>query len=193
MTKVKKGYFTIRKIGWAKALSIGNSYKTKFVCSLFVGIQYFQITKPLLNLVCVVSDRSGTLAPCSRLSDSGEDAKEKERKRHAKSWRGQFPPVLAFSIQWTRLSRSLEQATTLGARDFFSAVSGFCQVKMCRPSANTENSRRTRKKPLVPRIQMWVTKVKKNYFTIQKSGWAKPKVPPPPPPPRGPCVDNSSI
>ena len=25
---------------------IGNSYKTKFVCSLFVGIQYCQITKP---------------------------------------------------------------------------------------------------------------------------------------------------
>ena len=63
---------------------------------------------------------------------------------------------------------------TLGARDFSSAVSGFCQVfivtcakrfsrgyaargfglrpKMCRPSANTENSRRTREKPLVPRV-----------------------------------------
>ena len=56
---------------------------------------------------------------------------------------------------------------TLGARDFSSAVSSFCQVfivtrtcfrgfglrpKMCRPSANTENSRRTREKPLVPRV-----------------------------------------
>ena len=59
---------------------------------------------------------------------------------------------------------------TLGARDFSSAVSGFCQVfivtraksfatcglglrpKMCRPSANPENSHRTRKKPLVPRV-----------------------------------------
>ena len=56
---------------------------------------------------------------------------------------------------------------TLGARDFSSAVSCFCQVfivtraffrgfglrpKMCRPSANTENSRRTREKPLVPRV-----------------------------------------
>ena len=48
---------------------------------------------------------------------------------------------------------------TLGARDFSSPVSGFCQVfivtlrpKMCRPSANTENSRRTREKPLVPRV-----------------------------------------
>ena len=51
----------------------------------------------------------------------------------------------------------------LGARDFSSAVSGFCQVfivirakslrpKMCRPSANTANSRRTREKPLVPRV-----------------------------------------
>ena len=27
---------------------IGNSYKTKFVCSLFVGVQYCQITKPCL-------------------------------------------------------------------------------------------------------------------------------------------------
>ena len=54
---------------------------------------------------------------------------------------------------------------TLGARDFSSAVSGFCQFfiviaargfglrpKMCRPSFNTENSRRTREKPLVPRV-----------------------------------------
>ena len=59
---------------------------------------------------------------------------------------------------------------TLCARDFSSAVSGLCQVfivtraesfaargfdllpKTCRPSANTENSRRTREKPLVPRV-----------------------------------------
>ena len=40
---------------------------------------------------------------------------------------------------------------TLGARDFSSAVSGFCQVFIV-PSANTENSRRTREKPLVPRV-----------------------------------------
>ena len=63
---------------------------------------------------------------------------------------------------------------TLGARDFSSAVSCFCQVfivtrafirgfglrpKMCRPSANTENSRRTREKPLVPRVgyERWQT------------------------------------
>ena len=54
---------------------------------------------------------------------------------------------------------------TLGARDFSSAVSGFCQVfivtrfaargfglrpKLCRPSA--DKSRRTREKPLVPRV-----------------------------------------
>ena len=63
------------------------------------------------------------------------------------------------------------KTATLGARDFSSAVSGFCQVfivtrfscsfaarrfglrpKMCRPSDNTENSRRTREKPLVPRV-----------------------------------------
>jgi len=49
----------------------------------------------------------------------------------------------------------------LGARDFSSAVSGFCQVfivtsdcrdpheKFFSPLANTENSRRTREKPLV--------------------------------------------
>ena len=57
---------------------------------------------------------------------------------------------------------------TLGARDFSSAVSCFCQVfivtrglrpKICRPSANTENSRRTREKPLVPRVgyERWQT------------------------------------
>ena len=53
----------------------------------------------------------------------------------------------------------------LGARDFSSAVSGFCQVfivtraprekkapKMCWSSANTENSRRKREKPLVLRV-----------------------------------------
>ena len=34
---------------------------------------------------------------------------------------------------------------TLGDRDFSSTVSGFCQ-EMCRPSVNTENSRRTREK-----------------------------------------------
>ena len=47
----------------------------------------------------------------------------------------------------------------VGARDFSSAVFGFCLVfnsdphgkrpKMCRLSANTENSRRSREKPLV--------------------------------------------
>ena len=55
------------------------------------------------------------------------------------------------------------ERTTLGARDFPGAVSGFCQVlivtpakslrpKMCQSSANTENSRRTREKPLVPSV-----------------------------------------
>ena len=57
---------------------------------------------------------------------------------------------------------------TLGARDFSSAVSGFCQVfivtrfaargfglrpKLCRPTSPAERkSRRTREKPLVPRV-----------------------------------------
>ena len=66
---------------------------------------------------------------------------------------------------------------TLGARDFSSAVSGFCQVfivtraksfsrgfaargfglrpKLCRPSANTKNFHRTREKPLVPRVPIF--------------------------------------
>ena len=43
--------------------------------------------------------------------------------------------------------------STLGARDFSSAARGFgLRPKMCRPSANTENSRRTLEKPLVPRV-----------------------------------------
>ena len=52
----------------------------------------------------------------------------------------------------------LIQESTLGARDFSSAVSGFCQVfivtrrSWLRSSANTEYSRRTREKPLVPRV-----------------------------------------
>ena len=65
------------------------------------------------------------------------------------------------------ISRVSRAVTTLGAGDFSSAVSGFCQVfvvtrfaargfdlrpKTCRPSANTETSRRTREKPLVPRV-----------------------------------------
>ena len=51
------------------------------------------------------------------------------------------------------------KSPTLGARDFSSAVSGLCfgargfglRLKLCL-SANTENSRRTRKRTLVPRI-----------------------------------------
>ena len=45
---------------------------------------------------------------------------------------------------------------TLGARDFSRAVSGFLGLrpKMYRPSPNTENSHRTREKPLVPRVGM---------------------------------------
>ena len=51
------------------------------------------------------------------------------------------------------------KSLTLGARDFSSAVSGLCfaargfglRPKMCL-SANTENSRRKRKRPVVPRL-----------------------------------------
>ena len=66
----------------------------------------------------------------------------------------QSMPILAIHLKQMT-------GTTLGARDFSSAVSGFCEVfsrgfglgpKMCRPSADTENSRRTREKPLVPRV-----------------------------------------
>ena len=48
------------------------------------------------------------------------------------------------------------EKSTLGARDLSSAVSGFCQVCIVTRgfgrSANTENSHRTREKPLVPRV-----------------------------------------
>ena len=74
-----------------------------------------------------------------------------------------------------RMKERKPRKRTLGARDFSSAVSGFWQVfivthaksfsrgfaarcfglqpKMCRPSANIEHSRRTREKPLVPRVK----------------------------------------
>ena len=55
----------------------------------------------------------------------------------------------------TAIYCQVQYVHTLGARDFSSAVSGFCQVFIvttCRPSANTENSRRKREKPLVPRV-----------------------------------------
>ena len=64
---------------------------------------------------------------------------------------------------------------TLGARDFSSAVSCSCQVakvtrlrpKMCRPSANTENSPCTREKRLVPRVGNWTRLLKiKNKLEI---------------------------
>ena len=85
----------------------------------------------------------------------------------------EWPATKYIQFSWTY---------TLGARDFSSAVSGFCQVfivtraksfsrgkaksfsrsfatrgfglrpKMCRPSANTEISHRKREKPLVPRV-----------------------------------------
>ena len=83
-----------------------------------------------------------------------------------------LPECIAFNhaectaVPFTKMHR----ATTLGARDFSSAVSGFSQVfivtraksgfglrpKMCRPSANTANSHRTREKPLVPRVSRHV-------------------------------------
>ena len=37
---------------------------------------------------------------------------------------------------------------------------------MCRPSANTENSRRTREKPLVPRVQISIVGVKFYDFNV---------------------------
>ena len=73
-----------------------------------------------------------------------------------------------YGLQGTVLQSSPKYCT-LGARDFSSAVSGFCQVfivtrvaargfglrpKMCRPSANTKNSRRTQEKSLVPRVKI---------------------------------------
>ena len=47
------------------------------------------------------------------------------------------------------LREDFSQIPTLGDRDF----SGLgLRPKMCRPSANTENFRRAREKPLVPRV-----------------------------------------
>ena len=61
---------------------------------------------------------------------------------------------LIIYIIWSFLS--------LGAKDFSNAVSSFCQVlrvtrgslaeDLSRPSANNENSRCTREKPLIPRV-----------------------------------------
>ena len=52
--------------------------------------------------------------------------------------------------------------STLGARDFSSAVSGFCQSLHCLHSDPRENSHRTREKLLVPRVlfQSDVKKIK---------------------------------
>ena len=100
----------------------------------------------------------------------------------------------------------LSQPITLGARDFSSAVSGFCQVfivtraksfsrgfglrpKMCRPSANTENFRHTREKPLVPRVAAYsrryqklerkfhlTLKTKKSMATCSSTFLSSPKI-----------------
>ena len=97
-------------------------------------------------------------------------------------WISQFWMILVNPKHWICLNGTWDTQTefitsqgTLDAWDFSSAVSGFCQVfivtlaknffsrlrrrgfglrpKMCWPSANTENSRRTREKPLVPRVK----------------------------------------
>ena len=86
--------------------------------------------------------------------------------------------------KWICVRRCL----TLGARDFSSAVSGFFQVfivtraksfsrgfaarefglrpKMCRPSANIENSSCTREKPLVPRVALPLPPWKPSCFSL---------------------------
>ena len=73
-----------------------------------------------------------------------------------------------YGYVWTwKFLNPERKSCTPGARDFPSAVSGLRQVfivsfaargfglrpKIYRPSANTENSRRTREKPLVPRVK----------------------------------------
>ena len=45
--------------------------------------------------------------------------------------------------------------TTLGARDFSSAVSGFGTAEDVSAFGQHRNSRRTREKPLVPRVQVY--------------------------------------
>ena len=84
-------------------------------------LKFKRLFQPKLGLISAIGAKSalGNLA-CSRLLDSGG---RRERKRHAKSWRGgkkkkesspSFLPfyfrVCAFLIQRTRLSWSLEQA-----------------------------------------------------------------------------------
>ena len=82
---------------------------------------------------------------------------------------------LLLSFVLANIWRYVRVSFTLGARDFSSAVSGFCQVfivtrakrffSRLRPSANTENSRRTREKPLVPRVCVILS----NFFEEQCS------------------------
>ena len=81
---------------------------------------------------------------------------------------------------------------TLGARDFSSVVSGFYQIfaargfglrpKMCQPLANTENSRSTQEKPLVPRVEsiqpvkiIWVG-LNSNQVPLMKSSASEPSL-----------------
>ena len=101
--------------------------------------------------------------------------------------------VLWLTIIRGKTSQWASAHDTLGARDFSSAVSGFCQVfivtraksfsrgfaargfglrpKLCRPSA--DKSRRTREKPLVPRVAHECQSLK---FTIQHTSREKLKL-----------------
>ena len=98
-----------------------------------------------------------------------------------------------------RVKERKPRKRTLGARDFSSAVSGFCQVfivtraksfsrgfglqpKMCRPSANIEHSRRTREKPLVPRVK----KTRQELRMLGIGGGRFGSLPLPPPPQQPP-------
>ena len=65
----------------------------------------------------------------------------------------------------------------MGARDFSSAVSGFCQVFIVTSSAsaNTENSLRTRKKPPVPRVvfDIFFTRKWKMFGILDYNKWSR--------------------
>ena len=83
---------------------------------------------------------------------------------------------------------SLYNPSTLGTRDFSSAVSGFCQArgfglrpKMCRPSANTETSRRTQKKTsgtqgIIRRTGVIKVKTEGNLLTASARGRGEGKI-----------------
>ena len=136
----------------------GRWYKSNYL-SAVIHYPYTTSSPPFYPFVLRDSRASETLARVK--------ITPREKRRHAAC------RLFSIGVIFTRACVSLALLSlrknggllvayiTLGARDFSSAFSGFCQVfsrgfglrpKMCRPSANTENSRRTREKPLIPSV-----------------------------------------